>query len=99
MATTFGRYLPLGPAANDLRALVLERYKCLEGHVQFFHDRQTLLFCMKPLGRYQMDQDVFEGVRNLFNEFDAKPYIEASGVATATPAWWLATRKKYARRG
>lgn len=96
---TFSRVLPLGAAANDLRGKILEEYPALQGHVQFCHDRRTKSFRMVVLGRYQMEEEVSEGVAKMFHGFDAQPYVEASPVANGTPAWYLATRAKYARRG
>lgn len=89
----------LGPnAAAVLRSEILETYPALDGKVQMFKPFGMNIFGVKAIGQYEIPADVAATIETMIVNFVPPPGCDAL-LAETTPAWYLATRKKFARRG
>ena len=89
----------LGPnAAAALRSEILETYPALAGNVQMFKPVGLNIFGVKAIGRYEIPADVAATIESMIVNFVPPAGCDAL-LAERTPAWYLAARKKFARRG
>lgn len=85
-------------AAVALRAAILQTYPALEGNVQMFKPVGLNIFGVKAVGQYEIPAELANEIEVMIREFVPPAGCE-DVVAERVPAWYLATRKKYARRG